>query len=410
MTGDEKKENRWAKVLDDAGLLDDVDDAWELPVGDSLSNGATIEVRSSMALPPSISIESKHNLDHYRSRDEETQKVITVMSTDSSGKEEDTVRVSYADKRASDRNLKQERISKMPLSPVRRSEEPRHTPIESLPRTDTNPGQFAKHSLGVDSDGEFQPKYAATIDDNVGWDTLMDDDRPTIEVPSYSQRPISSRPVQSKNPSRSAEFGGRRPVTDVPSAQATMPQTPSLVDAVSRMQEASDESHERFVNIRGARISVQDGHSSQPPFETDAGSIVDMPISEAPEPIELAPPSLRVQVAEKYEMGDFSGALDVAEQILEGDPNNIDAAQYRKSCRDRLLKMYESRLGDMERVPRLLVSEHELMWRNLDASAGFVLSRIDGISSYDDIIDISGMPRFETCRILEQLLSDGLIE
>jgi hypothetical protein len=37
------------------------------------------------------------------------------------------------------------------------------------------------------------------------------------------------------------------------------------------------------------------------------------------------------------------------------------------------------------------------------------LSRIDGMSSFEDIIDISGLPRFETCKILSRLLQDGII-
>ncbi len=72
--------------------------------------------------------------------------------------------------------------------------------------------------------------------------------------------------------------------------------------------------------------------------------------------------------------------------------------------------MYESKIGDFSRIPRLTMNNHELIWRNLDASAGFIVSRVDGMSSFDDIIDISGLPRFETCRILSSLLQDGIIE
>jgi hypothetical protein len=38
-----------------------------------------------------------------------------------------------------------------------------------------------------------------------------------------------------------------------------------------------------------------------------------------------------------------------------------------------------------------------------------VLSRIDGFSTFEDVIDISGLPRFDTCRILDKLLQDGII-
>ena len=40
---DDRKVSKWAKVLSDAGLLDDVDDSWELPAG-NVTSGSTITV------------------------------------------------------------------------------------------------------------------------------------------------------------------------------------------------------------------------------------------------------------------------------------------------------------------------------------------------------------------------------
>jgi hypothetical protein len=74
------------------------------------------------------------------------------------------------------------------------------------------------------------------------------------------------------------------------------------------------------------------------------------------------------------------------------------------------MQMYESRIGSFDQVPALAISSGEIIWHNLNPSTGFILSRIDGMLSFEDIMDISGLPRFETCQILCQLLQDGIIE
>jgi hypothetical protein len=117
----------------------------------------------------------------------------------------------------------------------------------------------------------------------------------------------------------------------------------------------------------------------------------------------------RSGMTELADLGDFSGALAAAEEILRGDPGNGEAQRVREQSRRVLLQMYESRLGPLDRIPRLAVAENQLVWRNLDPVSGFVLSRVDGFSTFEDIIDISSLPRFETCRILDRLLQDGLL-
>jgi hypothetical protein len=45
----------------------------------------------------------------------------------------------------------------------------------------------------------------------------------------------------------------------------------------------------------------------------------------------------------------------------------------------------------------------------LDPKAAFVLSRIDGASSVEDVIDVSGLSRSDTLKILHELLTSGVI-
>ena len=72
-------------------------------------------------------------------------------------------------------------------------------------------------------------------------------------------------------------------------------------------------------------------------------------------------------------------------------------------------KMFESKIGSVDRVPRVMVSNEQIIWLGLDHRAGFVLSQIDGTVSFDDLIALSGMPRLDTLRILADLLSKNVI-
>jgi hypothetical protein len=204
---------------------------------------------------------------------------------------------------------------------------------------------------------------------------------------------------------------------------------------------AADPAEARVVEVRGRRISVAPEPAStstaaaaepildEPPAVDSSGLVSSVAPSErisdpappaggAPEeqrPLSIPPaeglsggPYQRL--GELYDLGDFSGALAVAEEILKEAPGDPEATNYRESCREVLMQMFESRIGDFDRAPKVAISQHDLLWRSLDATAGFVLSQIDGMSTFEDVVDVSGLPRFEICRILDKLLQDGIIE
>jgi hypothetical protein len=118
----------------------------------------------------------------------------------------------------------------------------------------------------------------------------------------------------------------------------------------------------------------------------------------------------RIRMQELYDVGDYSGCLELAEAFLKENPGNCNVNGLIEKCRKVLMQMYESRIGAFDRVPRKTVIEQELIWRNLDPLVGFIATSVDGMMSFEDIIDISTVSRFDTCRILHQLLQDGIIE
>lgn len=76
---------------------------------------------------------------------------------------------------------------------------------------------------------------------------------------------------------------------------------------------------------------------------------------------------------------------------------------------DVLAQVYESRIGPPDSVPYLHVSPAELCRFPLDPPAAFILSQVDGFSTIEMILDVSGMPPKRTMRILFELAEQGLI-
>jgi hypothetical protein len=117
----------------------------------------------------------------------------------------------------------------------------------------------------------------------------------------------------------------------------------------------------------------------------------------------------RNDMQDRYAVGDFTGALVVAESILDSDPDNEDAKRYAQSCREVLTQMYAARLGPMDQVPSVVVPADQITWLSLDHRAGFLLSLVDGTSNIEEILDVSGMTRLDALRIMYTLAQQNVI-
>ncbi|MEL6339714.1 MAG: hypothetical protein AAFP04_08710 [Myxococcota bacterium] len=118
---------------------------------------------------------------------------------------------------------------------------------------------------------------------------------------------------------------------------------------------------------------------------------------------------LEQRLAELIELDDLSGALDAAERLLALRPEHAGAADAASHCRETLLKMHVSKLGDVTSVPKVLCPPDRVIWLDLDHRSGFILSQVDGVSSYQDIMEIAGMDHLESAAILAQLVSAGVV-
>ena len=107
--------------------------------------------------------------------------------------------------------------------------------------------------------------------------------------------------------------------------------------------------------------------------------------------------------------GDLDRAVTAVDLALAEDPNSALAQKLVHRNRETILSVFQAFLGDLDRMPELARPLHELGSAPISPRAAFLLSRIDGTLSLDEILDVSGMPRLEAYRHLSQLFLRGIL-
>jgi hypothetical protein len=152
-------------------------------------------------------------------------------------------------------------------------------------------------------------------------------------------------------------------------------------------------------------LGLVDAYQSSAESEHHVSLHHDSPSSVGPD----AQPTSVPDMQDRYAVGDFTGALVVAESILDANPDDEDAKRYAQSCREVLTQMYAARIGPMDQIAVVAVPPDQITWLSLDHRAGFLLSLIDGVSSIEEILDISGMTRLDALRIMYTLVQQNVI-
>ena len=107
--------------------------------------------------------------------------------------------------------------------------------------------------------------------------------------------------------------------------------------------------------------------------------------------------------------GDDDAAITALDLALDEQPDSAVAQKLIHHHLDTILDIYERYLDNPAAVPTLQISPSEFREHAIDNRAAFLLSRIDGTLTLEDILDISGMPRLETCRYLCGMLHRGIL-
>jgi len=108
--------------------------------------------------------------------------------------------------------------------------------------------------------------------------------------------------------------------------------------------------------------------------------------------------------------GDFEGAYDLLRSGVVEPGADLTLETFVDIVRVRLVRAYRRELGDLDSVPVLSQDGAELTQYNLPPNAGFMLSLLDGSTSLNDLITISGMDAFDALRTLRGLVNVGIVE
>jgi len=127
-------------------------------------------------------------------------------------------------------------------------------------------------------------------------------------------------------------------------------------------------------------------------------------------PSEAADPSaaLRIALAGR----NWNEALLIAERILEVDPQNAEAIAARRVADVQVRRMAQVGGGteiDIHMVPTLLVDRGTLPQAHLTSKERYVLSRIDGIRTLQQIAAVSPIQREELLRIVQGFVTRGTV-
>ncbi len=119
-------------------------------------------------------------------------------------------------------------------------------------------------------------------------------------------------------------------------------------------------------------------------------------------------PTLREQVQALVAEHRFEDALDALLAARAAAPDDEAISRSIRLVKERLMREYVERLGNLDRVPR--ASTGRIHPSSLGADAQATLRLVDGISSVDDILRASRLGQFRTLRTLLTLHERALIE
>ncbi|MEM9490250.1 MAG: hypothetical protein AAGC55_13975, partial [Myxococcota bacterium] len=116
------------------------------------------------------------------------------------------------------------------------------------------------------------------------------------------------------------------------------------------------------------------------------------------------------QAEARYNAGDRMAAVIALDLAISEDPDSAITQKQIQLRRDAMCDMFQNYIGDAGATPALAVQMNELADENLDNRAMFLLSRIDGMLTVDELLDVSGMARVEAYRHLCVMLLKGILK
>jgi hypothetical protein len=110
-----------------------------------------------------------------------------------------------------------------------------------------------------------------------------------------------------------------------------------------------------------------------------------------------------------FAQGEHSRSLAICEQLVESFGEHDEMEDLIEQNREILETVYLRKLGDLSAVPQVVISGSQLQAADIDHRMAFLLTRMDGDTSIEEVLDISGMNRLDASRLLLDALEKGLI-
>lgn len=274
--------------------------------------------------------------------------------------------------------------------------------------------------FGYQPSGAAQPAMTITLGESMPEDPIAPPPGAALSVtiggePGPESPPPSTPPLFSA-PAPAVEPAPRTTTDPMGYAWAWSSSSPPPQPAVDAPHEAPPEPRPS-PSLSPAAESAWD-HRSNPGIKLDSVAghdraldllSSDSKVVKSPEAQKEEIRALLRAARDLLELDDHTGAMELIVKAQTLAPDDPDVLAMRERSERTLLNMFESKLGKLETIPRVLLKDDEIIWLNLDHRAGFVLAQIDGTVSFDDLFSVSGMSRIDTARILAQLVEEGVI-
>jgi hypothetical protein len=199
------------------------------------------------------------------------------------------------------------------------------------------------------------------------------------------------------------------PMADEPLSQRITPREMAALDMASLVPSRPDPPSQQAPGTRRLDSVLAMANQRAPLLTPPRLAAVAPPPAAPPVETAAAVTDPVTEMQERFALGDYSGALVMAESMLDENPTHVEAREYAESCRSVLQQMYTARIGPLDRVPVVEIARDQLRWLSIDHRTGFILSLVDGISSLEMILDVSGMPPLDALRMLFELVQQRII-
>lgn len=160
--------------------------------------------------------------------------------------------------------------------------------------------------------------------------------------------------------------------------------------------------------LRGAQRSAGE---KTPPEKVGRSSRRSRGGSESlPPPVEQSPDELLSLANQQLQQDQPELARKILLRLMDKNPQFPGAIEALEASVSALLVQYQEILGESDGVPQLNPQNTDLYSLNLDEVGGYVLSRIDGITTLDELYTLSAhLDRLHVMRILVELVKGEAI-